>query len=231
MNKQKLVTEAIAQIPSGATIMVSGFGSPGTPFTLLDELVRQGQKDLTIIKNDANEDGIGVARLLDAGQVTRYITTHIGLNRKAIDLMNQGLLEVEFFPQGILAEKIRNGGSGCLGFLTDIGLDTELTRPEDIFEYQGQRVKIEAALTADFALIHATRGDHFGNLSYTQSAMNFCPIMAMAAEHTIAEVVSISEPGMLDPDTIHTPSAFVASVVELGELSNQYDFLEHRYEY
>ena len=230
MNKQCTLEDAIAQIPSGATIMVGGFGCPGTPFTLIDELLLQGQNNLTLIKNDANENSIGISKLIENGQVSKLITTHIGLNKKVIEMMNEGLIELEFHPQGILAEKIRIAGAGCFGFLSDIGLDTEITNVSDTIEWQGKRLKIESALTADFALLHAAQSDHYGNLIYRASAINFSPLMAMAADHVIVETPSFVVPGVLKPETIHTSCAFVTSIVLLRELSGQYQLLEHHFE-
>jgi acetate CoA/acetoacetate CoA-transferase alpha subunit len=230
MNKRQTIEEAIAKITSGSTIMVGGFGCPGTPFTLIDELLRQGQKDLTLIKNDANENSIGIAKLIDNFQVKKLITTHVGLNRKVIEMMNQGGIEIEFHPQGILAEKIRTAGAGSYGFLSDIGLDTEITDVEDIIEWQGKQLKIESAINADFALIHAAHADYYGNLIYRASAINFSPLMAMAAEHVIVETPNFVSPGELKPESVHTPCAFISSIVVLDKLSEQYDLLEHHFE-
>lgn len=227
MKKNRSIQEAVAAIPSGATVMVGGFGNPGTPFSLIDELVRQGQTDLTLIKNDANEAGHGVSRLIENGQVRKLITTHIGLNKTVIEIMNTGRLIVEFHPQGILAEKIRTAGAGSYGFLSDIALDSEITRPEDLLDWQGRTYKVEMALTADFALIHAAKADTMGNLAYRGSAINFNPLMAMAATNVIAESVEIGEPGCIPPEHVHTQSAFVSSLVALPSLTSDYGVLAH----
>ncbi len=227
MKKQRSMADAIAAIPNGAVIMVGGFGNPGTPFSLLDELMRQGQTDLTLIKNDANEAGHGISRLIENGQVSKLVTTHIGLNKRVIDLMNQGELELEFHPQGILAEKIRTAGAGSYGFLTDIGLESEITRPEDLLDWQGRTYKVEMALMADFALIHAAEADWLGNLVYQGSAINFSPLMAMAADHVIVETPSLVAPGHFRPEQVHTPGAFVDSVVALESLTSDYGIIEH----
>ena len=131
--------------------MVGGFGDPGTPFALIDELLRQGQTRLTLIKNDANEPSIGVGRLIENNQVTKLITSHIGLNRVAIEKMNSGELEVEFVPQGILAERSRIAGSGIHGVLSDIGVETEISDPSDLVTVDGRQFRIETALNADVA--------------------------------------------------------------------------------
>ncbi len=208
--------------------MVGGFGCPGTPFALIDELVRQGQRNLTIIKNDANEPSIGVGELIENDQVRKIITSHIGLNELAVEKMNDGSLEVEFHPQGILAEKIRIAGAGMLGFLTDIGVDTEFATHVPTMLWEGREVHIESALGADFALVHAECADEFGNLSYRAGAANFNPLMAMAAEHVIAETSELLPPGMLSPAAVDTPAPFVSTVVMLESLSAKYGVREPR---
>ncbi len=231
MNKQQTISQAIQQIPDGASIMIGGFGCPGTPFSLINELCRQGQKNLTIIKNDANEVGIGISKLIENNQVSKLITTHIGLNREAVDRMNQGSLIIEFHPQGILAEKIRIAGAGSFGFLSDIGLDSEITTPEQCIEWQGQRYKVESALNADFALIHASRADHYGNLTYRGAALNFSPLMAMAANSVIAESADICLPGAIPPEQVQTVCAFVDTLVALDKLNEEYGVLAHHVRY
>ncbi|MFO7552373.1 MAG: 3-oxoacid CoA-transferase subunit A [Haliea sp.] len=231
MNKLKDIRDAIAAIPDGASIMVGGFGSPGTPFSLLAELMRQGQRNLTLVKNDANEASLGISKLIESGQVKTLITTHIGLNKRVVELMNRGSITVQFHPQGILAEKIRVAGSGSFGFLSDIGIGTEITDPSTLIEWQGKKLKIEAALSADFALISADRADHYGNLCYRATAMNFSPLMAMAAEHVIAETPRLLPAGSIVPEQVHTPSAFVAAVVHVSQESPEYQPVEGRYGY
>jgi len=222
MNKQIAIEDVIATIPDGASIMVGGFGNPGTPFALINELRRQGQRNLVIIKNDANEDSIGISKLIENGQVDKLITSHIGLNKEVVELMNRQLLNVEFYPQGILAEKIRNAGAGCFGFLTDVGIDTEITDKSQLIKFQGKELKIESALYADFALIHAQRSDHYGNLVYGSAAMNFNPLMAMAANQVIVETANLVSSDSLLPEHIHTPSAFVNSIVKVEFSTHQY---------
>jgi acetate CoA/acetoacetate CoA-transferase alpha subunit len=216
------IESAIAAIADGATIMIGGFGVPGTPFCLLDELRRQGQKGLTLIKNDANENGMGVDHLLTNKQVDRLIVSHIGLNSNAIEMMNRGEIEVELCPQGILAERIRNAGAGLFGFLTDIGIDTTLALNKPRYEVDGRTLLLETPLTADFALIHAARADSLGNLTYAAAARNFNPLMAMAASHVIVESETLVAPGELAAEAIHTPAPFVDRIVTLGKLSEDY---------
>ncbi|MBR9651433.1 CoA transferase subunit A [Thalassovita aquimarina] len=224
-DKTTSMEEAVSQIESGATVMLGGFGVPGTPFALIRELLRQGQRDLTIIKNDANETGLGVDHLLAEGRVKRLITTHIGLNPRAIQMMNDGEIEVEFCAQGILAERVRAGGAGLQAIVTDIGLDTELARGKATVDIDGKPAMIETALRADAAFVHAAKADVFGNLGYCATARNFNPMMAMAADLVIAEAETVLPLGGVAPDEVHTPGPFVDHVVELGELSEEYDIV------
>lgn len=225
-NKVTQLTKAIDQINDGATVMIGGFGSPGTPFTLIEQLVNQGAKHLTIIKNDANQNGLGIDLLLQNGQVDKLITSHIGLNSNAIDLMNAGKLEVEFVPQGILAERIRVAGAGLLGFATDVGIDTSLADGKQRLTINGVDAVLETALTADFALIHAAKADTFGNLVYAATARNFNPAMAMAAKLTIVESTNIVPLGDIDPDCVHTPAPFIDNLVYLPELTEAYNVIK-----
>jgi acetate CoA/acetoacetate CoA-transferase alpha subunit len=221
-DKTTSMTRAVARIPDGATIMLGGFGVPGTPFAVIRELVRQGQTGLTIIKNDANEAGMGVDHLLKNRQVAKLITTHIGLNPRAIALLNAREIEVEFCAQGILAERIRAGGAGLKGILTDIGMDTELGNGKPRVEVNGRPAMLETALRADVALLHADRADVFGNLDYVATGRNFNPMMAMAAELVIAEAENILQLGDLPPEHVHTPGPFVDHVVPLEALTEEY---------
>jgi acetate CoA/acetoacetate CoA-transferase alpha subunit len=226
VDKTTGLSDAIGQIPDGATVMVGGFGVPGTPFCLILELVRQGQKDLTIIKNDANETGMGVDWLLQNGQVRKLVTSHIGLNPNAVRMMNEGRIEVEFAPQGILAERIRVAGAGVLGFVTDIGMGTLLAKGKPEIAVDGVPGLLETALKADYALVHSAEADTFGNLRYAASARNFNPLMSMAASRTIAEARSVVPPGALAPDDVHTPGPFVDHVVAIPELLEVYGVVE-----
>lgn len=226
IDKTTTIEAAIAQVRDGATIMVGGFGVPGTPFCLIDELVRQGQKNLTVIKNDANESGMGIDHLLRNGQVAHLVVSHMGLNAHAIERMNAGDVTVEFCAQGILAERIRAAGAGLAAILTDIGADTLLAEGKDIVDIDGRRCLVEKALSADFALIHAERADTFGNHSYAASARNFSPLMAMAAKTVIVEAEQLLEQGSIEPESVHTPGPFVDHVVLLPELTEAYGVVE-----
>ncbi len=221
-DKRCTIEAAIAQVRDGATVMVGGFGVPGTPMTLIRALVDHGARDLTLVKNDANEPGMGIDHLLRSGQVRRLVTTHLGLNSHAIGLMNAGRIEVEFNAQGILAERIRAGGAGIGAILSDIGIDTELARGKQVVDMAGKSYLVEPALRADVALVHADCADTFGNLAYVATARNFNPLMAMAAGLVIAEAERVVPPGQLDPDAVHTPGVFVDHVAELPEITEDY---------
>ncbi|WP_199766683.1 CoA transferase subunit A [Paracoccus denitrificans] len=225
-DKRGTIEEAISAIGDGASIMLGGFGVPGTPFCLIRELVRQGPRNLTIIKNDANEAGMGVDWLLENGQVARLVTSHIGLNPTAIRLMNEGAIEVEFVPQGILAERIRVAGAGMMGFVTDIGLGTPIEEGKPRIDVDGRTGLLETALRADFALVHADRADAFGNLSFAGAARNFNPLMAMAARKTIVEAEAVVPLGTLAPDHVHLSGTFIDTIVELTELPEVYGVVQ-----
>ncbi|RLB26523.1 MAG: CoA transferase subunit A [Deltaproteobacteria bacterium] len=227
IDKRTSLEKAVENIRDGDCIMTGGFGVPGTPFVLIGAVLKKGASELTLIKNEANEDHMGVSKLIEAGRVRKLICSHLGLNATVIGMMNRGEIEVEFYPQGILAEKIRAGGAGLAGILTDIGIDTILMENKQCVEVDGQTVIIEPALRGDVALIHAAIADPFGNLVYEKSARNFNPLMATAANTVIAEVEKIVEVGALDPDSIHTPGAFVDHVVLIKEITQEYEILRH----
>lgn len=225
-DKSCAMEQAIAQIPDAASVMLGGFGVPGTPFCLIRELVRQGQTGLTVIKNDANESDMGVDWLLKNGQVARLITSHIGLNSNAVAMMNAGEIEVEFVPQGILAERIRVAGAGVMGFVTDIGVGTPMAEGKQRIVVNGTEGVLEPALRADFALLHADRSDPFGNLCFAAAARNFNPLMGMAAERTIVEVETVGSLGSIAPEDVHLPGPFVDDLVQLPELTEVYGVVE-----
>jgi acetate CoA/acetoacetate CoA-transferase alpha subunit len=227
MDKTTAIEQALAAVQDGHTVMVGGFGVPGTPFTLIDRLLAQGTRNLTLVKNEANEAGMGISKLLEAGRVRTLIASHLGLNPTAVAMMNRGEIAVELYPQGILAEKIRAGGAGLLGIVTDIGIDTILRESRQIVPIDGREAIFEPALRADIALIHAAAADRAGNLLFARSARNFCPLMAMAAERVIVETEAIVPVGALDPDTVHLPGAFVDHIVVLDELTEEYGVLPH----
>jgi len=226
MNKSVSAQKAISSITDHQQIMIGGFGVPGTPFTLIDALLEQNSRHLTLVKNEANIAGLGVSKLIENGNADCLITSHLGLNRVVLDLMNHGKIQVEFNPQGILAERIRCGGAGLMGFVSDIGIDTILAEDKQVIIMGDQKGILEKALRANVALIHASTGDLFGNLCYEKSARNFNPAMATAADIVIAEVEELVAVGEMSPDQIHTPGAFVDYVVKIDELTHEYDILE-----
>ncbi len=223
MSKLRSLAEAIAAVPDGSSIMVGGFGSPGTPFSLIDELIRQGKRDLVIIKNDANQDGYGVSRLVQAGAVRKLITTHVGLSGTVQKAFNARTLEIEFASQGLFAERIRCAGVGLPAFLTDIELPVELCRDRTVVEYRGQQLFVEPALKADFALITGHVADSQGNLRHHGAALNFTTLMAMAADCVVAEIYEM-RPTALPPNDIHTAGIFVHRLVPVKRKSS------HEYE-
>jgi len=219
--------EACRPIQDGARIMVGGFGQPGTPNSLIRQVLEQGSQQLTLVKNDANEPGLGISTLIEAGRVTRLIASHVGLNPLAVALSHQGRLQIEVYPQGILAEKIRAGGAGLGGILTDIGLHLDTSLDAQTVEVDGSRYKVEPALRADVALIRAHRADELGNLQFTGTAYNFCPAMAMAADLVIVETGEIVPAGGIGPNHIHLPGAFVDCLVRIEEFGPEYGVLKH----
>ncbi len=227
MNKTTSIKKAVSLIQSGQTIMVGGFGNPGTPMTLLEALLNSGVKDLVMIKNEVNEPGIGISRLVEAGMVRKLIISHLGLNSRVIEMMNRKEVEVEFHPQGILADKIRCGGAGLLGFITDIGVDTIIAETREIIMFEGQKAILEPSLRADAALIHSATADKLGNLCYTKTAFSFNPLMAQAADLVIAETFNLVEPGGINPDHVHTPCVFVDHIVQVENNQKLYGVLAH----
>lgn len=228
MSKVYSLADACAPIRNGSTILVGGFGQPGTPNTLLRQVRDLQLKELTLIKNDANEPGLGVSLLIEAGQVRRMIASHIGLNPLAVQMMHDGTLQIDVYAQGILAEKIRAGGAGLGGVLTDIGLHLRRNDPEAVtVELNNQTYLVEPSLRGDVALIHAEQADEYGNLVFTGSAYNFNPAMAMAADLVIVETRQIVQAGEIPPQAIHLPGAFVDRLVAIPADGPEYGVLKH----
>jgi len=205
--------KAIGLIPDGATIMVGGFMAVGTPERLVDELVRQGKRQLTLICNDNARPGAGVGKLVSAGALKKTISSHIGLNPETQKLMFDKLLEVELTPQGTFVERIRAGGFGLGGVVTPTGVGTLVEEGKRKLEIDGREYLLEPPLRADFALLSAFLCDYVGNLSYALTARNFNPVMAMAADTVIVEVEHIVPTGMISPDHVMTPATLVDYVV------------------
>ena len=208
--------KAVALIPDGATIMIGGFMAVGTPERLMDELVRQGKKNLTVIANDNALPGKGVGKLVSAGLVKKTISSHIGLNPETQKNMHAGSMQVELVPQGTLVERIRAGGCGLGGVLTPTGVGTLVEEGKKRIEVNGKAYLLETALRADFALIHAFLADYAGNLSYALTARNFNPVMAMAADTVIVTAEHIVPVGVIAPDHVVTPGPLVDYLVGNG---------------
>lgn len=200
---------AAALIPHGASLMIGGFMAVGSPHRLIDALVQRGVGGLTIIANDTAMPGKGIGKLISAGLVARVIASHIGLNPETQAKMISGEIDVELVPQGTLIERIRSGGMGLGGVLTPTGLGTEVEEGKQTIEVQGKRYLVETPLKADFALIGAWQADYVGNLSYTLTAHNFNPVIALAGKTVIAEPESIVPVGVIPPDAVKTPGVLV----------------------
>jgi acetate CoA/acetoacetate CoA-transferase alpha subunit len=205
--------KAVALIPNGATIMVGGFMGVGTPEHLMDEIVRQGKRDLTLICNDNAMPGVGVGKLVTAGLLKKTIASHIGLNPETQKRMFDKSMEVELVPQGTLVERIRAGGYGLGGILTPTGVGTMVEEGKRTVEVDGKVYLLETPLRADFALIQSFLCDYMGNLAYALTARNFNPLMAMAADTVIVQSEHIVPVGLIAPDHVVTPAPLVDYVV------------------
>jgi 3-oxoadipate CoA-transferase alpha subunit len=215
------VTEALQDIADGSTILISGFGGAGLPIYLLDALLEQGAKELTLVSNNAGNQGVGIAKLIAGGRVKKMICSFPRQPESGAfdELYRQGKIELELVPQGTLAERIRAGGAGIGGFFTPTGFGTELAKDKECREIDGINYVFEKAIQADYALIKADKGDRWGNLVYHGTARNFAPIMATAARCTIAQVNQTVELGELDPEAVVTPGIFVKRIVLVGNKS------------
>jgi acetate CoA/acetoacetate CoA-transferase alpha subunit len=205
--------DAVALIPDGATLMIGGFLAVGSPERLIDEIVRQGIRGLTVITNDTAMPGKGIGKLVSAGLIKRTIASHIGLNPETQQQMLDGKMEVDLVPQGTLVERIRAGGFGLGGILTQTGVGTAVEEGKRKIEVDGKNYLLETALHADFALVHAFLADYFGNLSYALTARNFNPVMALAADTVIVTAEHIVPVGVIAPDHIVTPAPVVDYLV------------------
>jgi acetate CoA/acetoacetate CoA-transferase alpha subunit len=207
------VDRAVAAIPDGASLMIGGFMAVGTPERVIDELVRQNRRDLTVIANDTAAPGKGIGKLVDAKLVRKAIVSHIGLNPETQRQMMAGEMEVDLVPQGTLIERIRAGGYGLGGILTQTGVGTPVENGKQRIEAGGKTYLLELALRADFALVQAFLADYLGNLSYALTARNFNPVIAMAAETVIASADNIVPVGVMSPDHVVTPAPVVDYLV------------------
>jgi 3-oxoadipate CoA-transferase alpha subunit len=207
---------AVADIHDGATVMIGGFGNAGMPSSLIDALIAQGARDLTIVNNNAGNGDTGLAALLAARRVRKIVCSfpRQSDSHHFDALYRAGEIELELTPQGNLAERIRAAGAGIGGFFTPTGYGTLLAEGKETRLIDGRHYVLESPIHADFALIKALRGDRWGNLVYRKTARNFGPIMAMAAKTTIAQVLDVVDLGELDPEHIVTPGIFVQRVVK-----------------
>ncbi|ACA16074.1 3-oxoacid CoA-transferase, A subunit [Methylobacterium sp. 4-46] len=210
------LAEAVSLIPDGASVMIGGFMGVGTPEPLVDELVRQGRQDLTVIANDTAAPGRGIGKLVAAGALRRAVVSHIGLNPETQARMIARTLEVELVPQGTLAERIRAGSCGLGGILTPTGIGTLVEEGKRRITVDGRDYLLEPALRAEFGLIQAFLCDYLGNLTYALTGRNFNPLMAMAAETVIVCAEHIVPTGVIAPDHVVTPAPLVDHVIACG---------------
>ncbi|MGI9823289.1 CoA transferase subunit A [Agromyces sp. Marseille-Q5079] len=230
--------EAVSDIGSGSSLAVGGFGLCGIPMVLIDALLASGVDELSVVSNNCGVDDWGLGVLLAAGRIRRMTSSYVGENKEFERQYLSGELELVLTPQGTLAEKLRAGGSGIAAFFTQTGVGTQVAegglpqryapdgsiavasppKPVQTFEVAGRAREfvLEEAITTDFALVHALRGDRHGNLVFDKSARNFSPLAAMAGRTCIAQVEHLVEPGELDPDAVHLPGVFVDRVVVVG---------------
>lgn len=217
------VAESLADTPDGATVLIGGFGTAGIPNELIDGLIEQGAKDLTVVNNNAGNGDVGLAALLKAGRVRKIICSFPRQADSQVfdSLYRDGKLELELVPQGNLAERIRAAGAGIGAFFCPTGFGTQLAGDRETREIDGKHYVLEYPIHGDLALIKAEAGDRWGNLVYRKAARNFGPVMAMAARRTIATVHDIVELGTLDPEIIVTPGIFVKQIVKIPRIATQ----------
>jgi 3-oxoacid CoA-transferase subunit A len=202
-------------LQDGMLIMAGGFGLCGIPESLILAIRDSGVKNLTVVSNNAGIDGIGLGILLDSRQIRRMISSYVGENKTFAQQYLAGELEIEFNPQGTLAERIRAGGAGIPAFFTRTGAGTQIAEGKEEREFNGERYVMERGLVSDLSIVHAWKGDTEGNLVYRKTARNFNPMMATASKATVAEVENLVEPGAIDPDHIITPGVFVKRIVHV----------------
>ena len=211
------IAEALQGVQDGSTVLMGGFGAVGQPDELIEGLIEQGAKDLTVVANNAGAGKVGLAKLMEAGRVRKIICSFPRSAGSTVfeELYRAGKLELEIVPQGTLAERMRAAGAGIPAFYTPTGAGTKLAQGKEIREFNGRPHVMEHALKGDVALVEAWEGDRWGNLTYRESGRNFNPVMAMAAELTVAQVHHIRELGGIAPDAVHTPGIFVKRVVRV----------------
>src|SRR5690349_2822730 len=212
----------------GMVIMAGGFGLCGIPETLIHAIRDSGVKHLTVISNNAGIDGVGLGLLLEPRQIRKMVSSYVGENKTFAQQYLAGELELEFNPQGTLAERIRAGGAGIPAFFTKTGAGTIIAEGKEVREFDGQKYLMERGLFGDLAIVHAWKGDTAGNLVYRKTARNFNPMMATAAKITVAEVEHLVPAGEIDPDHIHTPGIFVQRIIEVGTEKKRIEFRNTR---
>jgi 3-oxoadipate CoA-transferase alpha subunit len=217
------VAEALADVRDGATVLIGGFGTAGIPAELIDGLIAQGARDLTVVNNNAGNADYGLAALLKAGRVRKIICSFPRQVDSWVfdELYRSGRIELELVPQGNLAERIRAAGAGIGAFFCPTAFGTELAKGKETREIDGKQYVLEYPIRGDVALIKAERGDRWGNLTYRKAARNFGPVMAMASDRTIATVHEIVELGEMDPEAIVTPGIFVHQIVKIDRVATQ----------
>ena len=202
-------------LKDGMLIMAGGFGLCGIPESLIQAIRESGVKNLTVVSNNAGIDGIGLGLLLDTKQIKKMISSYVGENKTFAQQYLAGELEIEFNPQGTLAERIRAGGAGIPAFFTRTGAGTQIAEGKEEREFNGERYVMERGIVSDLSIVHAWKGDTEGNLVYRKTARNFNPMMATASKATVVEVENLVEPGTIDPDHIITPGVFVKRIVHV----------------
>jgi 3-oxoacid CoA-transferase subunit A len=230
--KSKVRNDAIAavsdQLRDGMTILSGGFGLCGIPDSLIDAIRESNVRNLTVVTNNPGVDGIGVGRLVQTRQVSKLIASYIGENATFAKQYLAGDVEVEFNPQGTLAERVRAGGAGVPAFFTATGYGTDVAKGKETREFNGRHYVLERGIVGDLALVHAWKGDAEGNLVYRKTARNFNPLMATAAKITIAEVEHLVQPGEIDADHVITPGIFVTRIVALASVKKHIEKLTVR---
>lgn len=211
------IAEALAGVRDGATVLMGGFGAVGQPDELIEGLIEQGAKDLTVVANNAGAGKVGLAKLMMVGRVRKIICSFPRSAGSSVfeELYRAGKLDLEIVPQGTLAERMRAAGAGIPAFYTPTGAGTKLAQGKEVREFNGRPHVMEHALRGDVALVEAWEGDRWGNLTYRESGRNFNPVMAMAADLTVAQVHHLRELGGIAPDAVHTPGIFVNRVVHV----------------
>jgi 3-oxoacid CoA-transferase subunit A len=198
-------------------IMAGGFGLCGVPESLIDAIRESGVKGLTVVSNNAGIDGAGLGKLLETKQIKKMISSYVGENKTFAQQYLAGELQIEFNPQGTLAERIRAGGAGVPAFFTKTGVGTQIAEGKEVREFDGEKYVMERGIVADLSIVHAWKADTEGNLVYRKTARNFNPMMATAGKVTVAEVEHLVQPGEIDPDHIITPGIFVQRIIHVKD--------------